>query len=107
MPVYVQSLLKRITALGDKSALLLIVPAVAALYEIDSPLCKTVLEWLLVTPIFAGVAIILSRTIFPQVDLGLLVDEAVLENKAAAIIVAGLMVFCGLLIMALTLWARA
>lgn len=64
------------------------------------------MEWLIVATLIVGMAVMLSRIFFPQIDLGRLVDEVILENRAAATVVAGLMVFCGLLIMALMLWAR-
>ena len=107
MSQFLQSCYKRIRVLGDKSALFLIVPSVLALWFVDAPLCATIVEWLIVAPLITGLAVMLSRIVFPQVDLGLLVDEAVLENKAAAIVAAGLMIFCGLLIVALMLWAKA
>ncbi|ENE5752077.1 hypothetical protein ACFLMW_003732 [Salmonella enterica] len=82
-------------------------PSLVTLWAIDDALFKTIIEWLIVAPLITGLAVILSRIVFPQIDLGLLVDEVILENKAAAMVVAGLMVFCGLLIMALMLWAKA
>ncbi|EAO1133531.1 hypothetical protein EX011_21440 [Salmonella enterica] len=82
-------------------------PSLLTLWAVDATLFQTIIEWLIVAPLVTGLAIILSRIVFPQVDLGLLVDEVILENKAAAIVVAGLMTFCGLLILALMLWARA
>ena len=101
------SILRRVCILGDKTAWMLMVPSALVLWYVDSALAKTVLEWLLVAPLITGLAVILSRMVFPQIELGRLVDEVMLENKGAAIVVAGLMVFCGLLIMALMLWARA
>ncbi|EAW2493093.1 TPA: hypothetical protein JK846_003582 [Escherichia coli] len=107
MSQFLQSIHKRTRALGDKSAWILMLPSLLTLWAVDATLFQTIIEWLIVAPLVTGLAIILSRIVFPQVDLGLLVDEVILENKAAAIVVAGLMTFCGLLILALMLWARA
>ncbi|EIW6162709.1 hypothetical protein MF451_003706 [Salmonella enterica subsp. enterica serovar Saintpaul] len=107
MSQFLHSIHKRTRALGDKSAWILMLPSLITLWAIDDALFKTIIEWLIVAPLITGLAVILSRIVFPQIDLGLLVDEVILENKAAAMVVAGLMVFCGLLIMALMLWAKA
>lgn len=82
-------------------------PSLCTLWCIDEALFQTIIQWLIVAPLITGLAVMLSRIVFPQVDLGLLVDEVILENKAAAIVVAGLMGFCGLLILALMVWAKA
>ncbi|EBA6160067.1 hypothetical protein H8U31_001310 [Salmonella enterica] len=82
-------------------------PSLVCLWWLDEALFKTIVEWLVVAPLITGLAVMLSRIVFPQIDLGLLVDEVLLENKAAGIVIAGLMAFCGLLILALMLWARA
>lgn len=107
MSQFLQSIHKRTRALGDKSAWILILPSLVSLWWIDVALFKTIVEWLIIAPLITGLAVMLSRIVFPQVNLGLLMDEVILENKAAAIVVAGLMGFCGLLILALMLWARA
>lgn len=107
MSHFLHSIHKRTRALGDKSAWILMLPSLLTLWTLDAALFQTIVEWLIVAPLVTGLAIILSRIVFPQIDLGLLVDEVILENKAAAIVVAGLMTFCGLLITALMLWARA
>ncbi|EAM6792305.1 hypothetical protein E0G74_00925 [Salmonella enterica] len=107
MSHFLDSIRMRTRALTDKSAWFLMVPSLGGLYAIDEALFKTIVEWLIIAPLITGLAVMLSRIVFPQVNLGLLVDEAILENKAAGIVVAGLMIFCGLLIVALMLWAKA
>ncbi|EJG5414286.1 hypothetical protein NAD41_000887 [Salmonella enterica] len=107
MSQFLHSIHKRTRALGDKSAWILMFPSIVCLWWLDAALFKTIIEWLIIAPLITGLAVMLSRIVFPQVDLGLLVDEAILENKAAGIVIAGLMIFCGLLIVALMIWARA
>lgn len=107
MSIFLQSIHRRTRALADKSAWLLMLPAGLIIWLLDEAMLKTIIEWLLVAPIMAGLTVILSRIIFPQVDLTRMIDEVVLENRAAAVVVAGLMAFCGLVFLALVLWARA
>lgn len=107
MPQFISSLLKRFKVLGDKSALLLIVPAVAALFFIDAAMVKTLIQWLVFAPIIAGVAVVVSRIIFPHIDLTKLIKETHEGNKASAIVAGALLLFVGLLVFALVTWAKA
>lgn len=104
---FFSSLLKRFKVLGDKSALFLILPCVAALFFIDPAMVKTLIQWLVFAPIIAGVAIMVSRVVFPQINLTELVKEVQLENKAAAILAGALVIFVGILVFSLVTWAKA
>lgn len=99
---------RRFSALFDRSAWLLIAPALAILCWIDPAMMKTVLQWSGIAVILAGLACIVSRIIFPQIHLGELV-EAVKADKSlpAAVVVAALVMFVAALIIALVLWAKA
>lgn len=107
LPQFISSFLHRFKALADKSALFLIVPFLAALFFIDAPMAKTLIEWLIFAPIIAGAAIIVSRVTFPQVNLSELVKEATIGNKAAGLVAGALIIFVGLLLLALVTWAKA
>lgn len=107
MPNFIASYLKRIKTLGDKSAMLLIIPCLVALFFIDASMVKTLVQWLVFAPIIAGVAIIVSRIVFPQLNLTKLVEEVHGGNTASAILASGLLLFVGLLIFALVTWAKA
>lgn len=107
MRAYLDSLFKRLRVLGDKSALLLTAPFAVALYLIDPAMLKTLLQWLLFGPVLAGVAIIISRLVFPQIELNRHVDAALKGNTASGLIVAAIIVFVGLLVMSLAGWSRA
>lgn len=107
MPNFISSFLKRFKVLGDKSALFLIVPAVVALFFIDDAMVKTLVQWLIFAPIIAGVAIMVSRIVFPQIDLTRLIKETHEGNKASAIVAGSLLMFVGLLVYALVTWAKA
>ncbi|ELK5289407.1 hypothetical protein Q6670_004075 [Salmonella enterica] len=107
MSRYLNSLLLRVRALGDKSALFLMLPSLLVAFLVDAPMAETITEWLVMVPFMAGLTVLLSRVMFPYIDFPRLLDEVMLENRGAAVVVAGLMTFCGLLMLALILWARA
>lgn len=107
MPKFITSYLTRLSALIDKSALFLIIPCALALYFIDAPMFTTMMQWLVVAPIIAGVAVMVSRIIFPQVKLTELILEAHTGNKAAGIVAGALIIFVGILLLALVTWAKA
>ena len=44
---------------------------------------------------------------FPQVELTVLLKEAHGGNRGAGIVVAGLLLFVGILILSLVMWAKA
>lgn len=96
----------RLAALLDKSAWLLIAPALAALFWVDAPLARTFVQW---TPFFlvlAGVAIIISRIVFPQINLGQFARRAYGGDQACALVTAALILFVGILIISGVLWVK-
>ena len=98
----------RLGALADKSAWLLMAPAIAALYVIDPAMVMTLLQWTLFGSVLAGAAVMISRIVFPQIKLTELVKDAQDENNTAAgLIVAAVVLFVGILILALVIWAKA
>lgn len=107
MPKIVSSLLLRLYALIDKSALFLIIPCACALYFIDAAMFTTVMQWLIVAPIIAGVAVMVSRIVFPQIRLTKLINEAHEGNIASGVVAAAVIIFLGVLLLALVTWARA
>ena len=103
----IRSFLRRFNFLVDKSAIFLIVPCAVMLYFIDVAMFKTLLQWLVFAPVLAGIAIIVSRVTFPQVHLTELVKEAHTGNRAAGFVAGAVIIFVGLLMLALVLWAKA
>ena len=99
----------RLTALFDKSAWLMMAPALAGLYYTDEALAKTMVQWSTFALALAGAVVIVSRITFPQIHLGDLIDKAQGEEKSlpAAIIVASLVVFVGMLFLGMVIWAKA
>lgn len=104
---HIQSFLRRFSFLVDKSALFLIIPCAVALYFIDEAMFSTLLQWIVFAPVLAGIAIIVSRVTFPQVQLTPLVKAAEGGNRAAGFVAGATIIFVGLLVMALVMWAKA
>lgn len=101
------SFLKRVAVLGDKSALVLIVPALVILYFIDEAMAKTLVQWLVFAPVLAGVAIHISRIVFPQIKLTELVNQSLQGNTAAGLVSSAIILFVAIIVMALVLWTKA
>jgi hypothetical protein len=98
---------KRLEALIDKSAWMLMIPPIVLLYFIDPAMLKTLFQWLLFAPVLAGVAIMVSRIVFPQIHLGTLVDKTVEGSTAASILASALIMFVAAVVVALVMWAKA
>jgi uncharacterized membrane protein YjfL (UPF0719 family) len=98
---------KRTKALADKSAWMLMIPSIIALCFIDMSMLKTLLQWLVFAPVLAGVAVIVSRIVFPQIHLSTLVEQTEEGNTAAGILASALVLFVALIVLALVMWAKA
>lgn len=107
MKKFFSSLGFRLGMLADKSALFLILPALAALYLVDSPMTVTLIQWMVFAPVIAGIAILVSRIVFPQINLTRLVKQTEEGNRASAILAGALLIFVGLLVIGLFSWAKA
>jgi hypothetical protein len=98
----------RAKVLLDKTAWLLIVPALVVLFLVDAAFAKTLVQWSLFGLVLAGVAVVISRLIFPQVHLGeLLAEVRDKQNTAAAVVVGAIVLFVALVMFALVIWAKA
>lgn len=98
---------RRLAALFDLSAWMLIAPAFAALYAIDAPSAMTLAQWSLFALVLAGVAVVISRIVFPQIHLTKWLTEASRDNSTAAgLVVAALVMFVGIVMLTLAIWAK-
>lgn len=98
--------IQRAHALIDGSAWLLIAPAFLALFYVDPALARTFAEWGLFFLVLAGVAVIVSRIIFPHLNLGAFLEEAKKGNLGAALVAGSLIIFVGVLILSGVLWVK-
>ncbi len=101
------SFLKRFAVFGDKSAIVLIVPALAILYFIDHAMAMTLIQWLVFAPVLAGVAIHISRIVFPQIRLTTFVRQAESGNVAAGLVASAIIIFVAVIVLALVTWTKA
>lgn len=99
---------RRFRAMFDKSAWLLIAPALMSIFLLDPALGKTLVTWSAFGVAIAGVSVIISRIIFPHFDLTRLYDQAVdSRNLPASVLGAAIVVFVGMVMLALVIWAKA
>lgn len=97
----------RFKSLFDQGAWLLMLPAAALLFLIDPAMLLTIGQWLLVGLVIAGLTIIVTRIMFPQVSMPWLVAEIAKGNLAAGVTAAALILFVGIIFLGLVLWAKA
>lgn len=93
-------------ALVDKQAWILVVPVMLTLYTVDGAMVKTLVQWTMMGAALTGFAIVLSRIVFYKIRIDELMVQVREGSTPAAIVVAGLMVFVAVLILALALWAK-
>lgn len=104
---HLQHVTKRLRSFGDLSAWLLIAPALAALWWIDAPTAKSLVEWSLFGIVMAGVAVIISRLVFPDLHLREYLEAARYpDGTANAIVAAALIVFVAIVFFTLVYWAK-
>ena len=96
----------RFAALMDKSSWFLILPALALVCCMDLPRALSVLTWMAFAAILVGVCIQISRVAWSPVDLVALVKKAGEDARASAIVVAAVIHFVALLVLAVVLWTR-
>lgn len=95
-----------ILALFDANAWLLIAPVLVILFAIDPAMAKTMVQWSLYMFVLCGMVIIISRIMFPQIDLSRLVANAASGNAGAGLVVLGLMFFLGMFLLAIAGWSK-
>lgn len=97
---------KRLGALIDLSAWMLIAPAFLILFWVDPAAAKALVQWSLFGVVMAGVAVMISRLVFPDIHLLEHVDKAKRGSLPNAIVAASVVAFVGILFIGLILWAK-
>jgi hypothetical protein len=98
----------RIAPFYDPTAWALIVICAGGVALFDPVMAKTVLQWVLMFGVFAGIAVIISRHVLPQISLTAAVDKAMEDNPvAAALLVLSVSIFLSALVYSLTVWGKA
>ena len=108
MQNFLQALKARVAPFYDPTAWILIIICAGGVWLFDPVLARTILQWVLLFGLFAGVAVIISQHIFPQIDLTAHVKAALEQaNTAAGMVVLGICLFMSFLVLALTIWGKA
>lgn len=104
---FIDRLKPRLEPFGDLTAWVLLIVSAVPLLFIDLAMFITLLQWTLYALALGGIAVVLSRVLLPQVRLSELLRQAVNGNRAAATVAASVILFLGLLMLSIVLWARA
>lgn len=102
----IENLKLQLKALTDKNGWLLIVIGLAAVGFSDLKMMLTLLQWAVFALVIAGLVIMVSRITFPQIRLTDLMERVKAGELPAALVVLGLLLFCGLLFIGTVLWAK-
>jgi hypothetical protein len=102
-----QNLKAHFKALLNPSVWFLILPAVLALYCVDPAMVRTMLEWTIYVLVLAGISIIVSMVVFPQVKVDDLIDAVGKGSNPAAIVLSALILFVGIVFIGIVLWAKS
>lgn len=102
-----QNLRERIAPFYDPTAWALIAICAGGVMIFDPVMAKTILQWVLLFGVFAGVAVIISRHVLPQVSLTAHVEAALGGNVGAGLVVLAVTVLLSVLVLSLTLWGKA
>ena len=96
----------QIKALADKNGWLLIIIGLAAVGFSDIKMTMTLLQWAVFSLVIAGLVIVISRITFPQIKQSELMERVKSGDQPAALVVLGLLLFCGLLFVGTAMWAK-
>lgn len=107
-----RNLKKRLAPLFDLTSWVLFALTLAPLYLFAPAMVMTLVQWTAFGVALAGVTVVLSRIMAPMINLGelyscltLRADWADARRLPAAIVIAAILVFMGLLFLGLVLWA--
>lgn len=98
----------RLEPFYDPTAWILIAVCAGGVALFDPVMAKTILQIILMFGACAGVAVIISRHVLPQISLTSAVDKAMDDNPvAAAILVLSVAIFLSTLVYSITFWVKA
>ena len=97
--------IERLKAFFDKSAWLLILVGAIVLAIFDIPTLITLVSWAAFALVLAGMTIMMSKAVFPSIQLSDLLKRAENGEIPAGLVILGLLVFVGLLFNGAVTWA--
>jgi hypothetical protein len=106
MREFLRRLGKRIRPMGDMTTWVLLTLSLVPLYLIDRALVVTLVQWSAYGLALTGLAVMLSRIVFPQIDLTEWVETARGGNIVAGFVILSVALVVSMLVLSLVLWAR-
>lgn len=106
MKTWLNDILARVAPLVDRSALLLGAIGLSVLLVLDWRAALTLAQWSVFALVIGSIVIVISRVTFPQLKLSELVERVKAGDLPAALVVAALLVYCGLAFVGVALWAK-
>jgi hypothetical protein len=98
----------RVAPFYDPTAWTLIILCAGGVWLFDPVAAKTLVQWSLLFGVFAGLGVIISRHVLPQISLTAAVEKAMEDNPVAAgILVLAVSLFMSALVISLTMWGKA
>lgn len=98
---------KRLVPFLDLSAWVLLLVALIPLFFIDRAMALTMVQWTLFGLALAGVSVVISRIVLPQLDLNEWVARARENDPGAPLVILSIVLFLGIVFLGLVLWAKA
>lgn len=103
---FIDKLGKRLSAFLDKSAWVLVVVGAVVLGLSDVTLLEVLAKWTSFTFIVAGIAIVLSKIVFPTISLSEHLEKVKEGSVASGLVVAAIVVFVASVIYSVIFWAK-
>jgi len=104
---FLARLSKRLAPFLDLTAWVLLIAAMVPLLLIDSPMVVTLAQWTAFALALAGITVVLTRVVLPQVDLSEWLGHARSGNVAAGLVVLAVALIVCFTFVGLVLWAKA
>ncbi len=104
--LFFSRLARRVAPFFDMTAWVLLVVSLIPLWFIDRGMVLTLVQWTAFGLALAGIAVVITRVVLPQISLSEWLELARRGSAAAGLVVLGVTVFVSITILSLVLWAR-
>lgn len=98
---------QHLKSLTSSSIWVLVLPAALLLFAADPSMARTMIEWTAFALVLAGLAVAISMIVFPQIKIDRLLDDVKGDARASAVVVASVVLFVGVLVLSLVIWAKS
>lgn len=98
---------KRLVPFFDLTAWVLLIASIVPLLLIDTAMVVTLAQWTAFALALAGITVVITRVVLPQVDLSEWLGHARSGNVAAGLVVLAVALIVCFTFVGLVLWAKA